>query len=206
MDQEIEVKFLIADFAALKRKISSLELPCLMERVHELNLRYDQADGRLLAQRQVLRLRKDHNAILTFKGPGVMTDDVLLRKEIEFEVSDYEAAQRLLGALGYQVIMIYEKYRANYLIGQVTLSVDETPFGLFIELEGNSPAEVHQAAERLALDWDRRINQSYSALLRVYNQNAGTNFRDLTFENFSGLEISPAFLELSFGDSPGELR
>ncbi|NLC28903.1 MAG: class IV adenylate cyclase, partial [Chloroflexi bacterium] len=145
MDQEIEVKFLLKDLTALIQKIDQLNLSCTQKRVHEFNLRYDLPDGHLVAKKQVLRLRQDTQALLTFKGPGVLDEGVLLRKEIEVSVSDFDTARRLLEALGYQVIMMYEKYRANYLMDGVILSVDETPFGLFIELEGESPAQVKSA-------------------------------------------------------------
>ncbi|MDY0124709.1 MAG: class IV adenylate cyclase [Anaerolineaceae bacterium] len=200
MDQEIEVKFLLKDYSALMQKISDLQLPCSQERIHEFNLRYDLPDGSLVAQKQVLRLRKDTQARLTFKGPGIMEEDVLLRKEIEVVVSDFDATNRLLQALGYQVIMMYEKFRANYLMDKLVLSVDETPLGLFIELEGESPAQVRWAADALGLDWDARINLSYSALLNIFNQSTGHTFRDLNFENFAELDVTPSDLGLSFAD------
>lgn len=200
MDQEIEVKFLLKDYSALMQKISDLQLACSQERIHEFNLRYDLPDGSLVAKKQVLRLRKDTQARLTFKGPGIMEQDVLTRKEIEVEVSDFDATNRLLEALGYQVIMMYEKFRANYLMDKLVLSVDETPLGLFIELEGESPAQVRRAADALGVDWDARINLSYSALLNIFNQSTGHAFRDLSFENFAELDVTPSDLRLSFAD------
>lgn len=200
MDQEIEVKFFLQDYAELMKKIAILHLPCSQHRVHELNLRYDLPDGSLVAQKQVLRLRKDYQAHLTFKGPGVMEDGVLSRKEIEVVVSDFDATRRLLEALGYQVVMMYEKYRANYLLDSLVISVDETPLGLFIELEGESPAQVRQAAETFGFNWEARINLSYSALLNLFNQNTGHTFSDLSFENFSGLDVTPPTLDLMFAD------
>ncbi|MEL7637677.1 MAG: class IV adenylate cyclase [Anaerolineaceae bacterium] len=200
MDQEIEVKFLLKDYSALMQKISALRLPCSQERIHEFNLRYDLPDGSLVAQKQVLRLRKDTQARLTFKGPGVMEEDVLLRKEIEVEVSDFDTTNRLLEALGYQVVMMYEKYRANYLMDSLVLSVDEMPFGLFVELEGESSAQVRRAADVLGLDWEARINLSYSALLNQYNQNTGHTFSNLNFENFADLVVDPNELGLRFAD------
>ncbi len=200
MDQEIEVKFLLKDLTALIQKIDQLDLSCTQKRVHEFNLRYDLPDGRLVTKKQVLRLRQDTQALLTFKGPGVLDEGVLLRKEIEVSVSDFDTARRLLEALGYQVIMMYEKYRANYLMDGVILSVDETPFGLFIELEGESPAQVKSAASLLGLDWRQRINLSYSALLDQYNKNTGNVFRDLTFEAFEGLKVTSADLGQNYAD------
>ena len=200
MDLEIEVKFLLKDLTALIQKIDQLNLSCTQKRVHEFNLRYDLPDGHLVAKKQVLRLRQDTQALLTFKGPGVLDEGVLLRKEIEVSVSDFDTARRLLEALGYQVIMMYEKYRANYLMDGVVLSVDETPFGLFIELEGESPAQVKSAASLLGLDWRQRINLSYSALLDQYNKNTKNVFRDLTFEAFEGLKVTSADLGQNYAD------
>jgi len=200
MDREIEVKFLLRDPAPLLRKIAELGLTCVQERVYEKNLRFDLPDVRLFSRKQVLRLRQDNQSRLTFKGPGVLEEDVLLRKEIEVVVSDFEGTKRLLEALGYQVVMMYEKYRANYQMDNLVISVDEMPFGLFVELEGESPAQLRQAAGIFGFDWDARINLSYSALLNAFNQNTGRKFRDLSFENFSDLKVNPNDLGLRFAD------
>lgn len=200
MDQEIEVKFLIKDYEGFTHKIQNLGLICARPRTHELNLRYDTPDQRLVSARQVLRLRKDDLARLTFKGPGVLQEDVLTRKEIEVVVSDFDATNRLLEALGYQVVLMYEKYRANYLIGELVLSLDETPFGVFVELEGESPAQVKSSANVLGLAWEKRINLSYSTLLGLYNHNTGNTFRDLSFDVFEGLQVTPAELGLTYAD------
>lgn len=200
MDKEIEVKFLLRDQAPILRKIAELGLTCVQERVYEKNLRFDLPDGHLISRKQVLRLRQDNQSRLTFKGPGVLEEDVLLRKEIEVVVSDFEGTKRLLEALGYQVVMMYEKYRANYQMDNLVISVDEMPFGLFVELEGESPAQLRQAAGFFGFDWDARINLSYSALLNAFNQNTGHMFRDLSFENFSDLTVNPNNLGLRFAD------
>ncbi|MDD3948380.1 MAG: class IV adenylate cyclase [Anaerolineaceae bacterium] len=206
MDQEIEVKFLIKDYERLINKIKNLGLVCARPRTHELNLRYDTPDQGLVSASQVLRLRKDDLARLTFKGPGKLQEDVLTRKEIEVVVSDFEATHRLLEALGYQVVLIYEKYRANYLIDTLILSLDETPLGVFVELEGESPAQVKSAAKLLGLDWEQRINLSYSALLGLYNRNTANSFRDLSFEVFEGLQVTPAELGLTYADLSGKIN
>ena len=200
MDKEIEVKFLLRDQAPILRKIAELGLTCVQERVYEKNLRFDLPDGHLVSRKQVLRLRQDNQSRLTFKGPGVLEEDVLLRKEIEVVVSDFEGTKRLLEALGYQVVMMYEKYRANYQMDNLVISVDEMPFGLFVELEGESPAQLRKAAGIFGFDWDARINLSYSALLNAFNQNTGRKFRDLSFENFSDLKVNPNDLGLRFAD------
>lgn len=200
MNQEIEVKFLIRNFESLTRKIADLNAICTQARVHELNLRFDQANRHLSEKKQVLRLRQDFKTFLTFKGPGIVQDDVLHRQEIEVILSDFETGKKLLTALGYEVIMVYEKFRTNYFLNGLTLSVDEMPYGLFIELEGESSDQVREAAASMGMAWEHRINNSYSGLLRVFNQNTGHNFRDLTFENFSRLTVQAKDLGLSYAD------
>jgi len=167
----------------------------------EVNLRFDTRDMQLLDRAQVLRLRQDDQSILTFKSPGEIVDGVISRTELEVTVSDFHTTRGILEALGFQVFMTYEKYRQNFQLNELVASVDEMPYGNFIELEGSSPEHVRATAALLGLDWDQRINLSYTALLGLYNQNTGHTFQDLTFDAFAGLNVAPSTLGLSFADS-----
>ncbi len=62
----------------------------------------------------VLRLRRFDDIRLTSGGPGQALAAALARTEIEPVVNDFENARLFLEGLGYQVVMIYEKYRALY--------------------------------------------------------------------------------------------
>jgi adenylate cyclase class 2 len=117
-DQELEVKFYISDLGRIERRIQGAGARLSQPRTHEVNLRFDTADGALSSSGQVLRLRRDSEARLTYKGPSEQRAGARLRKEIEFTVSDFDAARALLECLGYRVTMIYEKYRAVYDLGE----------------------------------------------------------------------------------------
>ncbi len=199
-NQEIEVKFLIADLPALLEKIEKLGALTLRTRMLEVNLRFDTRDMQLRDRAQVLRLRQDDQALLTFKSPGQIVDGVISRTELEVSVSDFQTTRAILEVLGFQVFMTYEKYRQNFKLNDLVASVDEMPYGNFIELEGNSPEHVRATAALLGLDWDQRINLSYTALLSLYNQNTGNSFRDISFEVFSGLNVLPEQLSLAYAD------
>jgi adenylate cyclase class 2 len=199
-NQEIEVKFLIADLPALLEKIQNLGALILRPRMLEVNLRFDTPDMQLGQRAQVLRLRQDDQSILTFKSPGEIIDGVISRTELEVLVSDFPTSRALLEALGFQVFMTYEKYRQNFKLNDLVASVDEMPYGNFIELEGNSPEHVRSTAALLGLDWEQRINLSYTALLGLYNQNTGHAFQDLSFDAFSGLRVLPEQLGLAYAD------
>jgi len=199
-NQEIEVKFLIFYLPALLENIKRLGALELRPRMLEVNLRFDTSDRRLSNRAQVLRLRQDDQAILTFKSPGEIVDGVISRTELEVVVSNFQSTRAILEALGFQVFMTYEKYRQNFQLNDLVASVDEMPYGNFIELEGSSPEHVRATAALLGLDWDQRINLSYTALLGLYNQNTGHALRDISFESFSGLNVLPEELGLVYAD------
>jgi adenylate cyclase class 2 len=199
-DQESEVKYYISDLPALERRLQSLGAQLVQPRVHEINLRFDVADGELVKTGQVLRLRQDSEARLTYKGPSQTEEGVRVRQEIEFIVSDHRAARAFLEALGYHVSMGYEKYRTSYDLGGAHVVLDEMPYGDFTEIEGPDPAIIQAVNQRLGLDWEARVPESYTVLFDLLREKLGLPFTDLTFENFQQLSISPADLDVRPAD------
>jgi hypothetical protein len=150
---------------------------------------------------QVLRLRKDTAVRLTYKGPGEIIGGVQSRAEIEFTVDDFDSAQKFFQALGYQVSMIYEKYRTIYQLNEnVLVTLDEMPYGDFAEIEGPDAPSILGTALQLSLDLNARILTSYAAIFESLRRKFGLNFRDLTFENFEGLNITAGNLGLKVAE------
>ena len=199
-DHEIEVKFPIANLALVEARLQSLEAQLTQARVQETNLRLDTSDQSLTRTLQVLRLRQDSQARVTYKGPGITRDGVRIRQEFEFAVSDFEAARNLFDALGYSVSMMYEKYRAMYDLDDVHVTLDEMPYGSFVEIEGPQPASIQAAAARLGLNWERRVLDSYTALFDQLRAARGFTFRDLSFANFAGMQSALATLGIQPAD------
>jgi adenylate cyclase class 2 len=195
-DRELEVKFLIPDLMALQARLEALGAQLVQPRVHEINLRFDTPDGDLTRSYRVLRLRQDTQARLTYKGPGELVDGVRARQELEFTVGDFDTAKAFLEALGYVVSVMYEKYRATYALGGVLVTLDEMPYGNFIETEGPDGASIHRTAEVLGLDWERRILDSYIVLFDRLRERLGLAFRDLSFANFESLTVTRDMLGL----------
>jgi adenylate cyclase, class 2 len=201
-DQELEVKFHLSDLGALERQLRAMDAPQSQARTHEVNLRFDLPDQSLTRSLQVLRLRQDTKARLTYKGPGRDEGGARLRREIEFVVSDFDQARSLFEALGYEVSMMYEKYRTQFELGEVHVTLDEMPFGAFAEIEGPDPASIQSVAAQLGLDWQRRVLDSYTALFESLRQKMGFTFRDLSFENFH--KVQPSLDEI--GIYPADQR
>jgi len=183
---EQEAKFWLSDPAKLEQNLKSLGARLVQPRTHELNLRFDTADGRLAQAFQALRLRQDQKARLTFKGAADPASAVSSRAEIEVEVSDLKTTREILEALGYRVVVCYEKYRAAYQLGGVEVSLDEMPFGNFSEIEGPDEAGIRSAAEKLGLNWEARSKLSYLAIFSALKEAFSLTIDNLTFADFKG--------------------
>ena len=186
--EEIEVKFWLADPPGYILRLEKLGARLLYPRVLEVNLRFDTPDGALSQERRVLRLRKDFDVHLTYKGPAREGETVSHRQEIEFEASSFENARDFLFALGYQVNVMYEKYRTGYELDNVVVTLDEMPFGNLTEIEGPDAVSIQAAAVKLGLDWEARSLESYLQLFS-HLQQAGVAARHLSFEEFQGLSF-----------------
>jgi adenylate cyclase class 2 len=199
-DTEIEVKFYLSGLPALKTRLEAQGGRLSSPRVLEKNLRFDTPGGDLAREMRVLRLRLDSRARMTYKGPGSLEGGARLRQELEFTVSSFETARALLEALGFQVAVMYEKYRTTYELGAVEVTLDEMPYGDFAEIEGPDGATIQEAARRLGLDWETRILDSYIVLFERVKESMGLTFRDLSFENFKSVKVPPAALGVKAGD------
>jgi adenylate cyclase class 2 len=188
--QELEVKLYLADLPSLKQQLEKLGGQLIEQRLHEINLRFDLPDGELTRTAQVLRLRQDTAARMTYKGPGETIAGVHARREIEFTVGDFQSAQALLEILGYQVSLMYEKYRTTYSLEGLQVTLDEMPYGNFTEIEGSDTSAIHRVTERLGLNWEARILESYTSLFDHLRDKLGLTFRDLAFKNFAEIKIT----------------
>ena len=198
--QELEVKFYLRQPERLQARLEGLGARLEQPSTHEINLRFDTPERSLLNSGRLLRLRQDSAARITFKGPGRVEGGARLRQELEFIASDFATARAVIEALGFEVNMMYEKQRATYALGNVLVTLDEMPYGSFAEIEGPDGTSIQQAAAQLGLDWGQRILESYTVLFEQARHVMGFTFRDLSFENFAGLDISPQALGVQPAD------
>ena len=99
-------------------------------------------DEALRRQRCVLRIRTEPGkSLLTFKGP-LQPGTMKIREEYETVIGDGDILRRVFEQLGLHVSFRYEKYREEYAAEDVTIALDETPVGTFVEIEGGEEAIV----------------------------------------------------------------
>lgn len=198
--QEIEAKFYISDHEKIIARLHNLRARLIQPRVFETNLRFDLPNGGLRANGQILRLRQDTESRLTFKNASREQDGVLAREEIEFIVGDFDQAHRFLEALGYQQIIVYEKYRTSFEMDGALVMLDELPYGNFLEIEGESVEQIQTTAAKLDLNWETSIRTSYTAMFAAAADSLGLSFRDITFNNFTNIRVAPADLHIVAAD------
>jgi adenylate cyclase class 2 len=199
--QEIEAKFYVLDIKTIEMCLQDLEARLIQPRVLETNIRFDLPDGGLRSEGRVLRLRQDADTKLTYKDAGKNEQGVVNRTEIEFVVEDFEKAKNFLEALGYQKLIQYDKYRTTYNLDTCYIMLDELPYGNFVEIEGEDIATIHNIAQQLNLDLRASILTGYIDLFENTRKTLGLTFTDLTFANFTGIQVTPAHLHIQPADA-----
>ncbi len=146
------------------------------------------AGGQLDASWQVLRLRRaGSRAVLTFKERGASISAVKRYREDETSVGDAAALADILGALGYTPSLVYEKRRATWQLRGAEVVVDELPFGLFVEIEGEEHV-IAEVEELLGLTEAEAEMDTYPHLAQRYGSRKG----DLIEARFGEAGASPS--------------
>jgi len=179
LEREIKLRFSSAD-EAREAVLAAGALPLYGRRLQEDAL-LDTEDEHLRRQRCVLRVRMENGkSRLTYKGP-VQVSTMKVREELETVVGDGEMLVRVFGELGLHVWFRYEKYREEFTADDVMIAVDETPVGVFVEIEGTEQgiADMTVAIGRTSDDY---IVDSYRSLFLQHREQYGLNGSDMVFD------------------------
>ena len=180
IEREIKLRFSTVD-EARAAIVACGATPLLGRRLQEDAL-LDSDDEELRRRRCVLRIRMENGkSRLTFKGPaqpGVMK----VREELETVVGDGELLLRVLQELGLHVWFRYEKYREEFSHEEVIVAIDETPVGVFVEIEGSEQG-ISTMARALGRRSDDYVLDSYRGLFLKYREQYGLDGTDMVFEH-----------------------
>jgi adenylate cyclase class 2 len=151
-------------------------------RTHQADKVFDFPGGVLRESGRLLRLRLEHVSsegatsestagILTYKGPVLSASPHKSREELETSAADSGTLEKILERLGMVPAFRYEKHRTTFqAAGEPGLvALDETPIGVFLELEGPS-YWIDQTAQRLGFASRDYVTASYSALFRAFRE------------------------------------
>ena len=135
--RETEIKLLAQRPNAVRNRLLSLGAKLYRRRHFEDNFVFDFDDGRLKRSGLLLRLRVTQGkSTLTFKGPSRVMARTRSRREVETEVHEGSEILRILVLLGLRCRFRYQKFRTTYRKGVTLITIDETPIGTYLEIEG----------------------------------------------------------------------
>ncbi len=162
---EIEVKIRIGDPKAAREKLLGLGAVVARDRHLETNVLFDFESGALRAGRRALRLRTTgKRATLTFKGEPRKSRSFKVREEFETQVRNPRELRKILKALGLRETFAYGKHRTVLRKNRLTICIDETSAGNFLELEGERH-EITRFARALKFGRADFITRDYIELI-----------------------------------------
>ncbi len=184
---EIEAKMRVESHEAVRRALRERGA-AHRSAVLETNRLFDRADGSLYRGGCGLRVRESRDevgrcvrALVTYKGP-LRIGPYKTREEIEFGVEDAARAVALLHALGFSQVLLFEKRRETWRLGEAEVVLDELPrLGPFVEVEAASESQVRAALEQLGLADRPHIRDSYVTLLIDEARRAGMATAEFRF-------------------------
>ena len=173
---ETEIKLPMKDGAGpARRLLEELGYRMIQPRTLQIDQVFDFPDRSLRQSGRLLRVRWENDgsetsgAILTYKGPVLSAGLHKSREELETSAADGGVLEQILGRLGLVPSFRYEKYRTTFQAsGEPGLvALDETPIGVFLELEG--PAYwIDRTAPQLGFAPRDYVIASYAALYRDF--------------------------------------
>lgn len=166
---EIEIKLPLESVTKGRALLRKHGFKVFAPRVLEENLVLDSESRTLYNRGLLLRVRRAGKIVTcTSKGPESIGGPHKRREENEFQASDFKAIMAVFETIGFREAFRYEKYRTEFSRagehGHATL--DETPIGAFMELEG-SAAWINRTAKLLGFPQATWITLSYA---RLYSQ------------------------------------
>jgi adenylate cyclase class 2 len=180
VEREIKLKFESAEAARQLIVAPALGATSFRSRRLQQDSLLDTADCSLYQRGSVIRVRREgDNSVLTFKGP-LQPGPMKVREEHETAVGDGAIVLKILDGLGLRVWFRYEKYREEYHAPGVVIAIDETPIGVFVELEGGEE-EINRVAAALGRRPADYITASYRALFLADCSARGVEAGDMVF-------------------------
>jgi adenylate cyclase, class 2 len=191
--REIEVKLRVADVDSVIRKLSRLGCRC-SGRVLERNTLFDTPDSDIRRLGRLLRIRVETPApsklirggarrtVITSKCPAPASTDSRYKEKIERELAVRSPRNwpATLRSLGFRPGFSYEKFRSTFRLAGLHLDLDETPVGVFLELEG-SPRAIDRAGKALGFSRRDYIRGTYWDVYAAECRRRGRSPRNMLF-------------------------
>ena len=123
-----------------------------------------------------LRLRKiGDETLFTYKEKIKNDEETKHKIEYETHVANVEEMEQIIGCLGFRLDVIYEKRRQVWRFDSVEVVLDELPFGLYMEIEGDM-SDIEKAEALLEIHDLENEKRGYPRLTMRYGEKNGSVF------------------------------
>jgi adenylate cyclase class 2 len=180
--QETEIKLAVKDARSARRLLREAGFVVSRARVFEVNMVFDTPELTLRSASKLLRIRQAGRvATLTYKGVPE-TGKHKSREELELAIGSAAAMMSIVERLGYRRMFRYEKYRTEFRQPRRAgiAMLDETPVGVYLELEG-TPHWIDRSARRLGFKESDYVTASYGRVYLEWCAARGCAAGDMTF-------------------------
>jgi adenylate cyclase class 2 len=191
--EEIEIKLRVPDTAALRGRLKRLLACEIIPRTYESNTLYDTPKQFLRRRGKLIRIRveilaadlsrkrpsENTPALLTYKGPlrssrsarkaakkSGTRSPFKIKDEAEVRIANAPEMARILQSLGFLPAFRYEKFRTTFALPGIRglkIELDETPVGIYLELEGPAAA-IDRGARLLGYARHDYLKETYGSL------------------------------------------
>ena len=183
IEREVKLSFPDAD-AARSALLGAGAAAAHARRLQDDSL-YDTAEETFRKKGCMVRLRTErwpdgsHATSITVKGP-VQPGPMKMREEHETRVEQGDVLARGFEVLGLRPWFRYQKYREEFVATDLVAAIDETPVGVFVELEGADEA-IRAMVAALGKSPDDFILDSYYRLFQSRREQFGLSGPHMIF-------------------------
>jgi len=167
---EIEAKLKVGSHKQVIDRLHKLGAEFVSEQIQK-DFYFDDQSETLTKTDKCLRLRrqrtgKSEKIFLTYKGAREKAK-YKRREEINVEVNDADAVEKLLSGIGFNKALAVEKKRSVWRLGGCEVGLDSVALlGDFVEIEGPSEEKIADVQKKLGLSDLPHIAESYAVLVR----------------------------------------
>ena len=187
-DIELEYKFLVKDKMSLIRLLNNKSNQT-GERQYQSNVMFDNPQKLMQTTNGRVRVRKlgsDGKKILTYKKH--LPPENGAKREIEYEVNlddPKDQIEKILGAIEFTPSTSYERYQTKWILGTVHVTLDEYPFGDFVEIEGKK-MDIEKVSQELGFNLSNGLTRPIDTLFQEWRKAQGLGFKpQMKFDDFN---------------------
>jgi len=170
METEIEAKWLVPSLEPIRQRLTEIGARLVVpERLMRRKL-YDYSDNRLEKMGGWVRVRDEGDKV-TLSYKQLKDRSLHGAKEVSLVVSDFAKTCQLLEAIGLLAKSYQETKRETWLLGMCEVTLDTWPWiPAVVEIEGDSEADVKQAAVKIGFNWEEALYGSIENVYQKYYQ------------------------------------